>query len=87
MPKTKSAEHRVRSSERRRLRNRGVASRLRKVEKKYLALVATGPLADATSAFREVCSAFDKAAKTGVVPKATANRKKSRLAARLKSVK
>jgi len=87
MPKTKSAERRMRSSARKHLHNRSILSRLRKLEKKYLALVGTGPKADAASAFRDVCSAFDKAAKTRVIPKATANRKKSRLAARLKSVK
>ena len=77
----------MRSSERKRLHNRGVMSRLRKLEKKYLALVATGPKEEAAKSFREVCSTYDKAAKTGVVPKATANRKKSRLAVRLNSVK
>jgi small subunit ribosomal protein S20 len=87
MPKTKSAERRMRSSARRRLRNRSVKSRLHKLEKNYLALVATGAKEEATKAFREVCSAFDKAAKTGVVHRATADRKKSRLAVRLNSVK
>jgi small subunit ribosomal protein S20 len=87
MPKTKSAERRMRNSERKRLHNRGTASRLRKLEKSYLALVATGPQAEAAQAFRNVCSALDKAVKAGVVHKATANRKKSRLAARLKNVK
>ena len=87
MPKTKSAERRMRNSERKRLHNRRTASRLRKLEKNYLALVATGPQAEAAQAFRNVCSAFDKAVKSGVVHKATANRKKSRLALRLKAVK
>ncbi len=77
----------MRNSERKRLHNRGTASRLRKLEKNYLALVASGPKAEATQAFRNVSSALDKAVKTGVVHKATANRKKSRLAARLKDVK
>ena len=63
MPKTKSAERRMRSSERKRLHNRGVASRLRKLEKGYLALVPAGPKAEATEAFRKICSAFDKAVK------------------------
>jgi len=77
----------MRNSERKRLHNRGAASRLRKLEKNYLALVPAGPKAEATAAFRNVCSAFDKAVKAGVVHKATANRKKSRLAARLNAVK
>ena len=87
MPKTKSAERRMRSSASRRLRNRSVKSGLHKLEKKFLAAVTAGAKEDAGKAFREVCSAFDKAAKTGVVHKATASRKKSRLAARLNRIK
>ncbi len=87
MPKTKSAERRMRNSERKRLHNRGTASRLHKLEKNYLALVATGPKTEAAEAFRKACSAFDKAVKSGVVHRTTANRKKSRLALRLKAVK
>jgi len=89
MPKTKSAERRLRSNERKHLHNRSVISHLRRVEKQYLALLAAGAKdkEETAKAFRSVCSGFDKAAKTGVIPKATANRKKSRLAARLNSVK
>jgi small subunit ribosomal protein S20 len=87
MANTKSAEKRMRSSERRRLRNRSVESRLRKLEKGYLASVASGNKDEATKGFREMSSALDKAAKSGVIPKPTANRKKSRLAARLLTVK
>lgn len=87
MANTKSAEKRARSSERRRLRNRSVMSRLRKLEKSFLATVDEKKKDDATKSFRDLSSAFDKAAKTGVVPRATANRKKSRLAARLNALK
>ena len=79
----------MRGSARKQLHNCSVMSHLRKVEKQYLALMASGvkDKEEAAKAFRGVCSAFDKAAKTGVVPKATANRKKSRLAAHLKKEK
>ena len=89
MPKTKSAERRTRSSARKNLHNRSIISPLRKLEKQYLALLAAGAKdkEETTKAFRGVCSAFDKAAKTGVIPKATADRKKSRLAARLNKLK
>jgi len=43
-------------------------------------LLATGKKDEATQALRGLASAFDKAAKSGVVHRATANRKKSRLA-------
>jgi len=87
MANTKSAERRMRSSERKRLRNRVVMSRLRRLEKGYLAAVAATKKDEAAKGFREISSALDKAAKGGVIPKPTANRKKSRLAARLNGLK
>ncbi len=83
MANTKSAEKRVRSSERRRVRNRSVKSRLNKLEKEYLAAVTAGKRDDATKLLSSVSSALDKAVKGGVIPRPTANRKKSRLALRL----
>ena len=87
MPNTKSAERRMRSNARKRLQNRSIKSRLHSLEKNYLALVSAGKKDDAAKALRDVSSAFDKAAKSGTVHKATANRKKSRLTVRLAAVK
>lgn len=77
----------MRSTERRRLRNRAVKTRLRRLEKKYLAAVLKGDRQEATTAFREVASALDKSVKTGVLPRANVNRKKSRLSVRLNQLK
>jgi small subunit ribosomal protein S20 len=77
----------MRSSARKQAHNRSQKSRLHSLEKKFLVLVSAGKKPDAVTALRAVCSAFDKAAKTGVVHKATADRKKSRLNLRLNSVK
>ena len=87
MPNTKSAERRMRSSLRKRSRNRSVKTRLHSLEKKYLTLIGAGNRNEAAAALREVGSAFDKAAKTGVIHFATASRKKSRLSARLNGLK
>ena len=87
MPNTKSAERRMRNSARKRLRNRGVKSRLHTLESNYLELVTAGKKDDAATALKGLTSAFDKAAKSGVLPKATASRKKSRLALRLAASK
>jgi small subunit ribosomal protein S20 len=87
MPNTKSAERRMRNSARKHLQNRSVKSRLHTLEKSYLTLLGAGKKDDATKALREVTSAFDKAAKSGVVHRATADRKKSRLALRLAHAK
>ncbi len=77
----------MRTSARRQMHNKTVRSRLKTVEKRYLALVAEGKKEEAGQALRVVSSTFDKAAKTGVVHKATANRRKSRLALRLAKLK
>jgi len=87
MPNTKSAARRMRSSARKHDHNRAIKSRLHSLERKYLALLNTGNRDEASKTLRAVASAFDKAAKTGVVHKATADRKKSRLTLRLRNLK
>ncbi len=87
MPNTKSAERRMRNSARKNLRNRSIKSRLHTLERSYLELLAAGKKDDAAKALRTLSSAFDKAAKAGVVHRATADRKKSRLALRLAKAK
>ncbi|WCJ58143.1 30S ribosomal protein S20 [Fontisphaera persica] len=87
MPNTKSAERRVRSSARRRLRNRKVKLGLKTLQKELNTLVAAGKKEEAAAVYRKVSSALDKAAKGGVIPKATASRKRSRLAHRVNAVK
>ena len=83
MPNTKSAERRMRNSSRKQARNRSAKSRLHTLERAYLELLGTGKKEDAAKALRGLSSAFDKAAKSGTIHRATANRKKSRLALRL----
>ena len=83
MPNTKSAERRVRSSERKRLHNRSIKARLKSLERAYEEAVKSGKKEEASAAYRKVSSAFDKAAKSGVIHKSKANRKKSRLNAHL----
>jgi len=77
----------MRNSARKQLQNRSVKSRLHTLERSYLNLLGAGKRDDASKALRAVSSAFDKAAKSGVVHRATANRKKSRLALRLAKAK
>lgn len=77
----------MRSSARKQLRNRSVKSRLKSLEKRYAAALKSGKKEEAGTALRDTISAFDKAVKGGVLPRATANRKKSRLTVRLASLK
>ena len=87
MPNTKSAERRMRGNERKHQHNRSVKSSLRGVERDYRALVIAGKKDEAAKALPGVHSAYDKAVKSKVVPRPTANRKKSRLAAALARLK
>jgi len=87
MPNTKSAERRVRSNERKRLHNRSIASSVRRVEKDLRNNLTAGKKEDASKALSGVLSALDKAVKSGVIPRATANRRKSRLTLALNRAK
>ena len=77
----------MRNSARKQSQNRSIKSRLHTLERSYLALLGTGKKGDAARALQTISSAFDKAAKSGVVHRATANRKKSRLALQLARAK
>lgn len=83
MPNTRSAERRMRNSKRKRLHNRSIKSRLKSLERDYEEAVKSGKKENANAAYRKLSSAFDKAAKSGVIHFRTANRKKSRLSAQL----
>ena len=87
MPNTKSAERRMRNSARKQLHNRSIKSRLRTLEKRYLQVLTDGKKDEAATSLKAISSAFDKAVKSGVVHRATADRKKSRLAIRLARAK
>jgi small subunit ribosomal protein S20 len=87
MPNTKSAERRMRNSARKNLHNRSTKSRIHTIETSYLELLSAGKKDDAAKQLRTLSSAYDKAAKSGVVHRATADRKKSRLALRLARTK
>lgn len=79
MANIRSAEKQRRQAEKRKTRNRAAKSTLRSSLKKARTSVAGGDQDKETlsSAF----SAVDKAAKTGLIKKNTANRYKSRIAA------
>ena len=79
MANTRSALKRIRSSERKRVRNRIVRSSARTHVKKARKLIAEGKLDEAEAAVRKAISAVDKAAEKGVIHKNNAARRKSRL--------
>jgi small subunit ribosomal protein S20 len=87
MPNTKSAARRMRNSARKQLQNRSVKTRLHNLERKFAEVLASGKKDEATASLRLLSSAFDKAAKTGVINRMMASRKKSRLTLRLNATK
>lgn len=79
MANHKSAIKRIAQSEKKRLRNRIVKTRVKNAVKKVNAAVATGE--ETTLQLTAAQALIDKAAKKGVIHKRTAARKISRLAA------
>jgi len=82
MPNHKSAEKRVRQSEKRRTINRGHRSKVRTYIKKLRAALDSGKNEDVQAALPEVMSVIDKSVQKGVMHKNAAARYKSRLTVR-----
>jgi small subunit ribosomal protein S20 len=80
---TKSAKKRMRQNERRRIRNRGVRSKVRTAVK--LARASEG--AEMGTTIADAIRVLDKAVSKGVLHRNTAARKKSALARRLAAVR
>jgi small subunit ribosomal protein S20 len=78
---TKSAEKRIRSNERKRLRNQSYRSRVKTAVRKAEQLIFSGQASE--DAVREAVSTLDKAAVKGIIHKNNAARRKSRLMKKL----
>jgi small subunit ribosomal protein S20 len=76
-----SAIKRIRQSEKRRVRNRAVRSRMRTYIKRANTAIVTGD--DAVDAVRAAISELDRAAKKGIIHPNNAARRKSRLMQKL----
>jgi small subunit ribosomal protein S20 len=83
MPNHKSAEKRMRQSERRRLINRGNRAKLRTSIKKLHAALSGGNTKETSSLLPTTVSEIDKAVQKGVLHRNAAARQKSRLTARV----
>ncbi|MEO8285889.1 MAG: 30S ribosomal protein S20 [Chloroflexota bacterium] len=82
MANIKSAIKRIRSSERKRSRNKPVRTALKTYVKTAQTQIATGTDTSAEAVVRAI-SALDKAASKGIIHKNQAARRKARLMARL----
>jgi small subunit ribosomal protein S20 len=79
VPNTKSAEKRMRSDERKRIRNRRWRTQARTYIKRTRRLIAEGRLEEAAEACRLAEKTLDKAAVKGIIHPNNAARHKSRL--------
>jgi len=83
---TRSAIKRLRSAERRRLRNRVYRGRARTAVKKARRLMDEDHLEEAREAVQVAVSALDNAAQKGIIHRNNAARRKSRLMRRLNQI-
>ena len=86
MPHHKSAEKRLRQTEKRTVTNRARMSRVRTFVKKVETAIETGDKAVAQSAFQLAQPELHRATTKGVMHKNTVARKLSRLAARINAL-
>lgn len=87
MPVTKSAEKRMRVSEKKQLRNKSIRSLCKTNITKAERLIFTGELEAAQKAVVTAISTLDKAAEKGVIHPNNAARRKSRLVQKLNEAK
>jgi small subunit ribosomal protein S20 len=78
---TKSAQKRIRSNERKRVRNQMYRSRVKTMVRKAEEAIVSGQPSD--DAIREAISTLDKAATKGIIHSNNAARRKSRLVKKL----
>lgn len=83
MPRRKTSLKKKRADKKKHLHNLKIKQELKKVLKKFQALLSAKNINDAKALLGKVFSQLDKAAKKRVIHPKTADRKKSRLAKRL----
>jgi len=78
MANIQSAKKRIRSSEKRRVDNLAVKTRVKSARRKTNEALSAGVVETATEAVNNYSSVLDKAVKSGVIKKNTAIRRKTR---------
>jgi small subunit ribosomal protein S20 len=86
MPNLKSAKKRMRQTVTRTARNASVRTRIRTARRAFFEAAEQGDKEASEAAFRSYCSVLDKAAKTRLIKRNNAIRRKNRAAARLRAL-
>lgn len=85
MPITKSAKKSIRQNTKRRKRNTIYKNKIKNLIKEIRSLVSQNKIKEAKALLPQIYKALDKAAKTGVIKKNNASRRKSRISKSIKS--
>ena len=86
MANIKSAIKRIKIANANTIRNKSVKSGVKSAIKNFEDSISKGDLEGATALFPKLTSTLDRAVTKGVLHKSAANRKKSRLALKLKGI-
>jgi len=86
MPNLKSAKKRLRQTERRTVTTTSRRTRVKTESRRFVDAVNAGEPAALLEAYKGFCSALDKAAKTGVIKKGNAVRRKARAAIKVRAL-
>jgi len=86
MPNLKSAVKHLKTSRRRRDKNKAANNRIANTRRKLYSAITSGDKTKCQGIFRTYCSLLDKAVKKQLMKANTVNRRKSRAAARLAAI-
>jgi small subunit ribosomal protein S20 len=84
---TLSANKRIRQSEKKRLRNKAYKSKMRTIVKRFYAAADANDVETAEKAYMEAVKSVAKVGQKGVIHKAQASRRVSRLTLRMNALK
>lgn len=86
MPQIKSAKKRLRTSEKARVSNAAVRTRVKSSRRALLEAIGKGDKKAGTEAYQAYCSILDRAANKGVIKTNTAARRKTRAADKIRAL-
>jgi len=87
MPNIKSAAKRAKTGELNRMKNKGVMTGISSIRNNLYNAISAGDKTKSNELFVQYFSAVDKAGKKGILHKTAVNRRKSRAAARMATLK
>jgi small subunit ribosomal protein S20 len=87
MPNIKSAAKRAKTSEEKRMKNKGVMTLVSTLRNDLYSAISAGDAPKSQELFRKYCSTTDKAMKKGIIKRNAADRRKARATHRMTTLK